>query len=84
MIKNLLRLFASSATFIAVMLVANIAIAAPQIEDNSALAIDQSSSSLINLNVISASLDSNNSLLDHLGCSCGICTQGNNPISRDI
>lgn len=81
MIKNLLRLLASSATFIAVMLAANIAIAQPE----SAIAIpqvdnvSQSASSSVNLNVISSSLESyqsNNVLLDHLGCSCATCTQG--------
>ncbi len=78
MIKNLLRILASSVTFVAVMLVANIAmpkaIAFPQVDN-----VSQPTSLSVSLNVISPSLESyqsNNSLLDHLGCSCATCTQG--------
>ena len=87
MIKNLLRLLASSATFVAVMLVANVAIANPnsspkplQVNDKSAFAIEQQSS--VNLNVVSPFLmsahQSSSSLAVHFGCSCGVCTQGIN------
>ncbi|MGD1920707.1 MAG: hypothetical protein ACFCAD_18585 [Pleurocapsa sp.] len=74
-----MRILASSTTFAAVMLVANVAIAQP----DSAIAlspaiISQSPSPSVNLNLISPSLksyQSNDSLLDHLGCSCAVCAQ---------
>lgn len=79
MLKNLLRLLVSSATFVALMLVANIAIANPA-KSITTLQVDHQQPSLsVNLNVVSPSLEfiaqSHNSLSDHLGCSCGVCTQ---------
>lgn len=71
MIKTLLRLLASSASLVAVLFVTQVAIAAPQINlDNHAP---------ISLNINSSTLalvsEGNNFLLDHLGCTCAVCTQ---------
>ena len=88
MIKKLLRLLAASANFVAVLLVANVAIAATQIDNASLPSVDSSKSQLVNLNVVSPSLkivqQSDNILLDHLGCSCAVCTQGINTTSSNI
>ncbi|MCC0176513.1 hypothetical protein I4641_05910 [Waterburya agarophytonicola K14] len=88
MIKNLLRLLASSATFVAVMLVANITVAAPQIDNTSILTTARSQSSLVSLNVVSPSLvfdcQPNHFLSDSLGCSCAVCTQGIESTSNNI
>ena len=76
MIKNLLRILASSATLVAMMLVANIAVARP----DSAIAFESvdSVATTVNLNVMSSSLQSThaNTLLDSLGCSCPACVEG--------
>lgn len=91
MIKNLLRILASSATFVAVMLITNTAIAQPGIDISSAqmdrVSASQAGSSFINLSQISSSLKpykSDNPLLDHLGCSCAVCTQGVTPGSSNV
>ena len=88
MIKKLLCLLAASANFVTVLLVANVAIAATQIDDASLLSVNRSTLQLVNLNVISPSLNivqqSNNILLDHLGCSCAVCTRGTNTTSSNI
>ncbi|MGF1588446.1 MAG: hypothetical protein ACFCU7_04220 [Pleurocapsa sp.] len=77
MIKNILRLLAASTSFVALLLVTNSAIAATPQEKI------QVELPHLTLNVISPSLqlvsqDSKNTLLDHLGCSCAVCTQGIN------
>jgi hypothetical protein len=86
MLKNLLRLLVSSTTFVALMLVANLAIAnpvqgitAPETDHLLMLVGNQQPSSSINLNVVSSSLkfadQFNDSQLDHSGCSCAVCMQ---------
>ena len=76
MIKTLLRILASSATLVAVMLVANIAVARP----DSAIAVERVGSvpSTVNLNLVSPSLQSihaDDFSFNGLGCSCAACTQ---------
>lgn len=79
MMKNLLRLLAASASFVALLLVANTAIAAPKINNSLAQTVNQTALQQVSLNVISPDLElineQNNSMFDHLGCSCSICTQ---------
>lgn len=86
MIKYLLRLLISSITFVAVMLIANLAIA----QDNSAIALTSTEvipnapeiPTVVNLNVISPELDAiaqsnqKQTLDNHFGCSCEMCAQG--------
>ena len=79
MMKNLLCLLAASASFVALLLVANTAIAAPKIDNSLAQTINQTTLQQVSLNVISPNLEfvneQNNSIFDHLSCSCSICTQ---------
>lgn len=80
MIKSVLRLLAASTSFVALLLVTHSAIAATPL-DKAQVELHH-----LSLNVISPSLqlvsqDSNNTLLDHLGCSCAVCTQGINQTS---
>ena len=74
MIKSILRLLAASTSFVALLLITNSAIAATPIDNP----LNRVESSIASLNVISPSLQSmsngNDSLMDHLGCSCAICT----------
>lgn len=76
MIKSILSLLAASTSFVALLLITNLAIAATPIDNP----LNRGESSIVSLNVISPSLqsmsNSNDSLMDHLGCSCAICTQG--------
>ena len=76
MIKSILRLFAASTSFVALLLITNSAITATPIDNP----LNQVELSVVSLNVISPSLQSmsngNDNLLDHLGCSCAMCTQG--------
>lgn len=78
MIKSILRLLAASASFIALLLSSNSAIAATTTD----YPINRVETPIVNLNVISPNLqligNNSDSLLDHLGCSCGICTQRGN------
>jgi hypothetical protein len=77
MLKNLLRLLATSASLVALLLFANTALAASSIDNAQILTIKQSELQLVNLNVISPTLEltnqSHNSLLQHFGCSCPVC-----------
>ncbi len=81
MLKNLLRLLATSASLVALLLFANTAIAATT-DNFLLLTVKQPELELVNLNVISPGLELtnqyNNTLLQHLGCSCAVCTQGIN------
>ena len=73
MFKNVLRLLAASASFVALLLIANPAIVSST--DNS---ISQVESPTFNLNVISPSLEligSSKTLSNHIGCSCTTCVQ---------
>jgi|GEM_PF-2386575 len=78
MIKNILRLLTTSTSLVALLLVTNSAIAITL----PAHPVTQVKSSTVSLNVISPTLqligDGNNQLLDHLGCSCAVCTSGIN------
>ncbi len=76
MIKSILRLLAASTSFVALLLITNSAIATTPIDNP----LNRLESSIVSLNVISPSWQSmsngSDNLLDHLGCSCAICTQG--------
>jgi hypothetical protein len=81
MLKHLLRLLAASTSLVALLLFANTSVAATT--DNFVLpTVNQPELELVNLNVISPALEltsqSNNTLLQHLGCSCAVCIQGIN------
>ncbi|MEL6910387.1 MAG: hypothetical protein AAFR62_08045 [Cyanobacteria bacterium J06629_2] len=72
MLKNILRLLAASASFVALLFVTNPAIAAPAPASPST----QFTAPAINLSIMSPSLQENsNTLLEHLGCTCAVCTQ---------
>ncbi|MEM8832391.1 MAG: hypothetical protein AAGE96_24075 [Cyanobacteria bacterium P01_G01_bin.19] len=81
MLRNILRILASSATFVAVVLVANITFAnssslASQLGNVRIASINTAPVEAIDLNVISPSL--NSCLSDsysnsYSGCSCSIC-----------
>lgn len=84
MIKGILRLLATSASFVALLLTTNSAIAATTIDDP----INQIESSVVSLNVVSPHWqligNANNNLLDHLGCACAACTQGITQTNSDL
>ena len=83
MIKSILRLLAASTSFVALLLITNSAIAAPV----DFARIESPQLNIVNLNVISPALQlagNDNSLSEHLGCSCGLCTQSINRISHRI
>lgn len=72
MLKNILRLLAASASFVALLLVTNPAIATtPQTSDR------QWQSPVVSLNVVSPFLQASNTdtLINHFGCSCAVCIQ---------
>ncbi|MEO1670411.1 MAG: hypothetical protein AAFR77_06415 [Cyanobacteria bacterium J06631_2] len=81
MFKNILRLFAASASFVALLLITSPAIATPAVA-NLDTQFDMPS---ISLNIISPSLQQDsNILLEHLGCTCAVCTQGQEQTTRQI
>ena len=71
MIKTILRLLAASTSFVALLLITNSAIA---LTEPTGIELPQ-----LSLNLISPSLqlvsDRGNTLSEHLGCSCAVCTQ---------
>lgn len=71
MIKTILRLLAASTSFVALLLITNSAIA---LTEPTGIELPQ-----LSLNLISPSLqlasDRSNTLSEHLGCSCAVCTQ---------
>ena len=74
MLKYILRLVAASASLVALLLVANQAIAATPVS-NSPVRLD---SAPVSLNIVSPSLQlnkGNDTLLQHLGCTCAACIQ---------
>ena len=88
MIKSILRLLAASTSFVALLLITNSAIAAAPVD---LARIESPQLNIVNLNVISPALQlagNENSLSEHLsehlGCSCGLCTQSINQISHRI
>jgi hypothetical protein len=74
MLKNILRLLAASASFVALLLVTNPAIATTPVTT----ADYQLRSPVVSLSVVSPSLQlasNTDTLVDHVGCSCALCTQ---------
>lgn len=88
MINYLLRLLAASTSFVALLLVANTAFAAPQINSPLTQTINQSALQQVSLNVISPALQlanqPHNLLNEHLGCSCAACIQALGQTSNTI
>lgn len=84
MIKSILRLLAASTSFVALLLTTKSAIAATPID----YPINQVESPVVSLNVVSPTLqligNTNDNLLDHLGCSCGVCNPGMNQTTSNI
>lgn len=80
MLKNLLRLLATSVTFIALAIFPNTALAASLVDNSLAETVKPPLLEEFSLNVISPYLKSTNELskspLNHWGCSCGACFQG--------
>jgi hypothetical protein len=83
MIKSILRLLAASTSFVALLLITNSAIAAAPVD---LARIESPQLNIVNLNVISPALQlaGNENISEHLGCSCGLCTQSINQISHRI
>ena len=83
MIKNLLRLLATSTGFVALLLITNTAMLATPINN-----LAQARGSSLSLNVISPSLQlissDRHSLSDRFGCSCAVCTQSTAQISSSV
>jgi hypothetical protein len=71
MLKNILRLLATSASFVALLFATNQAIATNLTVEH------QLQSPVVSLNIFSPTLQlaNNNTLLDHFGCSCAVCIQ---------
>mgnify|MGYP003433354150 FL=1 len=71
MLKNILRLLAASASFVALLFITNQPIAANLTVEH------QLQSPVVSLNILSPSLQvaNNNTLLNHFGCSCAVCIQ---------
>ena len=88
MIKNLLRLLASSASLVAVLLITNIAVAAPQTNTYELQIVNPTRLEPVNLNLVSSTLElvphSDNTLGDRFGCSCAACTQAINSTNNLI
>lgn len=88
MINYLLRLLAASTSFIALLLVANTAFAAPQIDSPLSQTINQPALQRVSLNVLSPALQlahqPHNILNEHLGCSCATCIQALGQTSNTI
>ncbi|WP_019509097.1 hypothetical protein [Pleurocapsa sp. PCC 7319] len=88
MINYLLRLLAASTSFVVLLLVANTAIAAPQIDSALTQTINQPELRQFSLNVISPTLQlinqPHNLLNEHLGCSCADCIQAIGQTSNTI
>lgn len=83
MIKSILRLLAASTSFVALLLITNSAIAANPVD---LARIESPQLNIVNLNVISPALQlaGNDNISENLGCSCGLCTQNIDRISRRI
>ena len=79
MIKSLINLLATSASFVALLLVANTALAAPKIVNSVAQTVAQPVMEQVSLNVSSPSLEltagQSNSIFKHFGCCCAVCSQ---------
>ena len=81
MLKNILRLFAASASFVALLLITSPAIATPAVANLDT----QFEIPHLSLSVISPSLrEDSNTLLEHLGCTCAVCTQSQAQTAHQI
>lgn len=77
MIKSILRLLAASTSFIALLLITNSAIAVVPMTND----LNQLETPIVSLNLVSPTLQlarDTNSLFEHSGCSCALCTQSVN------
>jgi hypothetical protein len=78
MIRNLLRLLATSTSLALVLAIANIASAAPTLAGNDITSFSAPIVRVVSLNRANPSLglnnDINDSILHQLGCSCASCT----------
>ena len=88
MLKKLINLCAASASFVALLLLANNNIVIPEITNPISLAVVQPMSQQVSLNVANTALgltsDRGNILLEHSGCSCSLCSQLINYSSREV
>ena len=74
MIKSILRLLAASTSFVALLLITNSALAVAPMTNT----ITQLDTAYVSLNIVSPTLQlvrEPNSLLEHSGCACALCTQ---------
>ncbi|MDJ0650833.1 MAG: hypothetical protein QNJ60_19230 [Xenococcaceae cyanobacterium MO_188.B19] len=88
MIRKLISIITAFASFIGLVLIGNNAMANPV--ENSTVTQESYTKvvKVVNLNVSSPFLELNNktpiSMLEHLGCSCGMCTQRTNNLESKI
>ena len=80
MIGKLISLITTFVSFIGLMLMGNNAMASPVENSEIAQASSNTIVEVVNLNLTSPFLQLNEktptSFFDHMGCSCGLCTQG--------
>jgi hypothetical protein len=88
MIKSLINLLAASASFLALLLVANTALATPQITNSVVQTLAQPIIEQVSLNLLSPSLQlsagQSNSISEYFGCSCAACSQAARDSKIDI
>jgi hypothetical protein len=78
MLKNILRLLAACASFVALLFITNPAIASTPITTAEHQLRSPAVNLAVNLNVVSPSLQlasNTDPLVNHVGCSCAVCTQ---------
>ena len=88
MLKKLINLCAASASFVALLLLANTNIVIPEITNFISQSTVQPISQQVSLNVANTELgltsDRGNILLEHSGCSCSLCSQLVNHSSWEV
>lgn len=88
MIRRLISIITTFASFIGFMLMGNHAMANPVENSTITQAPSNNVVEMVNLNVSSPFLELNNktpiSLFEHLGCSCALCTQGTKNLESRI
>ncbi|MFM2311802.1 MAG: hypothetical protein RLZZ04_1078 [Cyanobacteriota bacterium] len=78
MLKNILRLLAVCASFVALLFVTSPAIASTTVATTEQQLQSPAVNLAVNLNVVSPSLQiagNTDTLVNHVGCSCAACTQ---------
>lgn len=88
MIKSLINLLAASASFVALLLVANTAVAVSPMTNSIMQTVAQPAIEQVSLNMISPSLEltagQSNAIFEHFGCSCTVCSQAAKDLKINI